>query len=224
MDTIKSNVAKNITALRLAKGITQIELAQMLNYSDKAISKWERAESIPDVSVLYRISEIFGVTLDYLVHPHKEVDDSGIKLHDSTRRRNHIVITCMSVLLVWLIATAAFALLDMIPVDMNGMHSLAFIYSIPISAIVWLVFNSVWFNTKFNYIIISVIMWSFLTTLYLSFLIFLSNNFWIIYTLGIPGQIIIILWSRIKYPKDVTNKAPRKAENKSKSHIETTEQ
>ncbi|MBR3972306.1 MAG: helix-turn-helix transcriptional regulator [Ruminococcus sp.] len=212
MDTIKSNVAKNITALRLAKGITQIELAQMLNYSDKAISKWERAESIPDVAVLYRIAEIFGVTLDYLVHPHKEVDDSGIKLHDATRRRNHIVITCMSVLLVWLIATTAFALLDMIPVDMNGMHSLAFIYSIPISAIVWLVFNSVWFNAKRNYLIISLIMWSTLSALYLSLLIFLAHNFWIIYTLGIPGQIIIILWSRIKYPKTAsTAKTIRKS-------------
>jgi len=212
MDTIKSNVAKNITALRLAKGITQIELAQMLNYSDKAISKWERAESIPDVAVLYRIAEIFGVTLDYLVHPHKEVDDSGIKLHDATRRRNHIVITCMSVLLVWLIATTAFALLDMIPVDMNGMHSLAFIYSIPISAIVWLVFNSVWFNAKRNYLIISLIMWSTLSALYLSLLIFFAHNFWIIYTLGIPGQIIIILWSRIKYPKTAsTAKTIRKS-------------
>ena len=209
MDTIKSHVAKNITALRLAKGITQIELAQMLNYSDKAVSKWERAESIPDVTVLYRISEIFGVTLDYLVHPHKEVDDSGIKLHDATKRRNHIVITSMSILLVWLIATTAFALLDMLPYNMNGMHSLAFVYSIPISAIVWLVFNSVWFNTKINYVIISVIMWSSLTTLYLSFLIFFSSNFWIIYSLGIPGQIIILLWSRIKYPKPSANKKVR---------------
>lgn len=218
MDTIKSNVAKNITDLRLAKGITQIELAQMLNYSDKAISKWERGESIPDVGVLYRISEIFGVTLDYLVHPHKEVDDSGIKLHDATRRRNHIVITCMSVLLVWLVATTAFALLDMLPVDMNGMHSLAFIYSIPISAIVWLVFNSVWFSAKRNYTIISLIMWSTLTALYLSLLIFFSHNFWIIFTLGIPGQIIILLWSRIKYPKSASSsKAPRKAEKSKKA-------
>ena len=201
MDQIKSTISKNITALRLAKGITQIELGEMLNYSDKAVSKWERGESIPDVTVLYRISEIFGVTLDYLVHPHKEVDDSGIKLYNANRRRNHIVITCMSVLLVWLIATTAFALLDMLPYDMKGKHSIAFIYSIPVSAIVWLVFNSVWFNTKFNYVIISLIMWSTLTTLYLSILAFFQNNFWIIFSLGIPGQIIILLWSRIKYPK-----------------------
>lgn len=201
MDQIKSIISKNITALRLAKGMTQIELAEMLNYSDKAISKWERGESVPDISVLYRISEIFGVTLDYLVHSHKEVDDSGIKLHDAARKRNHIVITCMSVLLVWLLATIAFALFDMMPMETKALHSLAFIYSIPISAVVWLVFNSIWFNSKINYLIVSLIMWSVLTCLYLSFLAFLHSNFWIIFTLGVPGQIIILLWSGIKYPK-----------------------
>ena len=218
MEQIKSTIAKNITALRLAKGITQIELAQMLNYSDKAVSKWERGESIPDVTVLYRISEIFGVSLDYLVHNHKEVDDSGIKLHDATRKRNHVVITCMSVLLVWLIATTAFALLDMLPVDMYGMHSLAFIYSVPISAIVWLVFNSVLFNTGFNYVIISAIMWSTLTALYLSLLVFFAQNFWIIYTLGIPGQIIIILWSGIKYPKAAKSTRKKRKIDKRKNN------
>lgn len=201
MDQIKQTIAKNITALRLAKGMTQIELAEMLNYSDKAISKWERGESVPDISVLFRISEIFGVTLDYLVHSHKEVDDSGIKKHDAAKKRNHVVISCMSILLVWLLATIAFALFDMMPMETGYLHSLAFVYAIPVSAVVWLVFNSIWFKTKNNYLIVSLIMWSILACLYISFLVFFHNNFWIIFTLGVPGQIIILLWSGIKYPK-----------------------
>ena len=224
MEQMKSTIAKNITALRLAKGITQIELASMLNYSDKAVSKWERGESIPDVTVLYRISEIFGVTLDYLVQPHKEVDDTGIKLHDAARKRNHIVITCMSILLVWLIATTIFALLDMLPVDFAARHSMVFLYSIPVSSIVWLVFNSVWFNTKRNYFIVSLIMWSTLACLYLSFLAFVTNNFWIIFTLGIPAQIIIMLWSRIKYPKTtksiIRKRIEKRKENEKKTDTE----
>lgn len=217
MDQIKSIISKNITALRLAKGITQIELAEMLNYSDKAISKWERGESIPDVTVLYRISEIFGVTLDYLVHSHKEVDDSGIKLHDAARKKNHIVITCMSVLLVWLLATFAFALFDMMPVETRALHSLAFIYSIPVSAVVWLIFNSIWFNAKINYLIVSLIMWSVLASLYLSLLAFVHSSFWIIFTLGVPGQIIILLWSGIKYPKIRKNFRRKKKADKTKT-------
>ena len=48
MNNIKSIIAQNITDLRRAKGLTQLELAEQLNYSDKAVSKWERAESMPD--------------------------------------------------------------------------------------------------------------------------------------------------------------------------------
>ena len=67
MDDIKSIVAKNITELRILNNMTQLELAEKLNYSDKAISKWERGESTPDISVLVMIADIFGVSLDYLV-------------------------------------------------------------------------------------------------------------------------------------------------------------
>ena len=215
MDDIKFTISKNITALRQAKGITQIELAQMLNYSDKAISKWERGESVPDISVLYQITEIFGVTLDYLVHPHKEVDDSGIKLHDAAKKRNRIVITSMSILLVWLIATTVFVVLDVIPQFQSALHTLSFLYALPISMVVWLVFNSVWFNTKLNYIIISLIMWTCLACLHISFLPF-GFNFWILYALGIPGQIIILLWSRIKYPKQSNYSKIRKEKSATK--------
>ena len=49
MEDIK-NDAKNITELRILNNMTQMELAEKLNYSDKTISKWERAESSPDIS------------------------------------------------------------------------------------------------------------------------------------------------------------------------------
>lgn len=209
MDEIKSIIAKNITQLRLAKGMTQIDLAGELNYSDKAVSKWERGESLPDVTVLMHIAEIFGVNLDYLVTPHKDVDDSGMKLKDANRKKNHIFITGMCILLVWLIATITFAVLDMVPLETRFLHTLAFMYALPISMIVWLVFNSLWFNRQRNYIIISLLMWTVLIALHVSFLPF-GFNFWILYTLGIPGQVIILLWSRIKYPNQSTHRIPKR--------------
>ena len=60
MEDIKPIIAKNITALRQGAKLTQIELAERLNYSDKAVSKWERAESIPDITVLKTIADMFG--------------------------------------------------------------------------------------------------------------------------------------------------------------------
>ena len=67
MEDIKSIVAKNLSDLRQRNGMTQLELAERLNYSDKTISKWERAESSPDIAVLVEIADLFGVTVDYLV-------------------------------------------------------------------------------------------------------------------------------------------------------------
>lgn len=207
VEDIKSTVAKNITKLRQLRGMTQIELAEELNYSDKAVSKWERAESLPDISVLLKISEMFDVTLDYLVHPHRQADDSKLKLPDITRKKNQVFITGISILLVWLIATFVFVLISLLPVDTNK-HWLTFVYSVPISMIVWLVFNSVWFNRKRNYLIVSLLMWSCLASLFLSFALF-GHNIWLIFVLGIPGQIIILLWSRLKY-KSNANKTSRR--------------
>ena len=57
-------IAKNITELRRAHGLTQAALAEKLDYSDKSVSKWERAEGLPDVICLKRIADLFGVTVD----------------------------------------------------------------------------------------------------------------------------------------------------------------
>ena len=51
-NTIKNIVAKNLIELRKSRNLTQSELAEMLNYSDKTISKWENGDSLPDISVL----------------------------------------------------------------------------------------------------------------------------------------------------------------------------
>ena len=60
MQDLKPIIAKNIAELRKAASMTQIELATRLNYSDKAVSKWERGDSIPDVAVLKQIAEKDG--------------------------------------------------------------------------------------------------------------------------------------------------------------------
>lgn len=204
MDNIKSIIAKNITDLRRAKGLTQLELAEQLNYSDKAVSKWERAESLPDVSVLIEIADLFDVPLDYLVraeHPAEEAqrpeESAASDLHSPQYRKESI--SGVSVLLVWLIAVLSFVIITL-SVKEAHYQWLAFIYAIPVSAIVWLVFNSIWFNPRLNYPIVSLLMWSVLLSIQLSLLPF-GINIWLIYLLGIPGQIIIILWALIKKPQ-----------------------
>ena len=198
MENIKENVAKNISELRQKNSMTQIELAEKLNYSDKAISKWERGESIPDVTVLVKVAEVFGVTLDYLVSA-EHTEPAPVKREERRKKYNHTFITAISIFVVWLVATFVFVVVDIAPGD-STLHWLAFIYAVPASAVVWLVFNSLWFKKKRNYLIVSILMWSVIASVYLSFFPF-GINIWLIFIIGVPAQVIIILWSRLIYKK-----------------------
>ena len=101
----------------------------------------------------------------------------------------------MSVLLVWLVATLLFVILD---ASLKGTlkHLLVFPYAVVASAIVWLVFNTMWFNKRRNYLIISLMVWTLLAAVHLTVLVG-GYNIWQVYLLGIPGQLIIVLWSKI---------------------------
>lgn len=198
MEDLKSVIAKNIVALRQGAKLTQSELAERLNYSDKAISKWERAESLPDITVLKAIADLFGVPLDYLVREENDVPAAASE--QVSGKHNHRVITTLSVLIVWFVATLAFVLMDMIAPSLK-MRYIVFVYALPLTMIVWLVMNSVWFNVRKNYLIISLMMWTGLLSVILTLHCFNIGS-WQLLLLGIPGQIAIWLWSKLKYRKE----------------------
>jgi transcriptional regulator with XRE-family HTH domain len=193
MNDIKSIVAKNIAALRQSHGMTQLELAERLNYSDKAVSKWERAESLPDITVLVTISDLFGVTLDQLVRDETPQADVSRPVY----RYDRAMITGVSLLLVWFVALLAFVL-QTVFVPAARMSWLTFVWAVPATMILWLVLNSIWFRRRRNYLIISLLMWSMLAAIHMTMLPYLGVRLWIIYLLGIPGQAAIVLWSRFK--------------------------
>ena len=173
MKDIKSIVAKNITELRISNKMTQFELAEKLNYSDKAVSKWERAESLPDLSVLAEIADLFGVTLDYLVKPEHK---NGEKILTSKKvlKYSRTIITMVSILCVWFVALLGFVLVTLIFPNCKN-EWLSFIYAIPATAIVWLVLNSVWFDKRWNYLIISILMWSSLVSIQVTVYLFMID-------------------------------------------------
>lgn len=210
LQALKDVIAANIVLLRRDANMTQLELAEKLNYSDKAVSKWERGESIPDITVLKQIADLFQVSLDFLVQEEHPVKHEG-KQTLRQRIRNHGFITGICVLLVWLIATLVFVILD-ISMRNPTRHWLSFVYAVPVSMIVWLVFNSIWFKPHRNFLIVSLLMWSILISLYLSFLVF-SSNLWQLFVLGIPGQFIILMWSRVRRPGKGGAVPPQPADN-----------
>jgi len=200
MDILRQNIAKNITALRQASKMTQAELAQKLNYSDKAISKWERASSIPDVAVLKQIADLFHVSVDYLLENHS-INEIEENISHRVRANNHLVISLLSGVLVWFIATMAFVCLNLI-LGSSAYLWLIYVFAVPATIIVLLVFNSLWGRARNNYALISVLTWTLLIAVYFLLLLFYASlKFRLIFLIGIPTQILIILWSRLKFRK-----------------------
>ena len=191
MEELKKIVAANLTALRTAKGMTQLELGEMISYSDKAISKWERGESIPDAFVLLKLSRIFGCTVDYLLTEHGEEEKPMLTAQKS--RTNHLTLSLVTIIGIWMLALLVFVVLMLAKI----VYPMIFMYAVIVSLIVLLVFSALWGKRLYNLIIISALVWSVLFAVYLNFLIF-SLNFWQIIVLGIPAQLIVILCFQLR--------------------------
>lgn len=148
---LKRLVADNITMYRKANGLTQIQLAEKLNYSDKAVSKWERGESLPDLYILMQIVDMFGITLNDLVT--KQEQPKKV----SKSKLNHTIVTLLSIGLVWLIAFIVYVILHMASVSMDYM---VFLYSLPVAFIVLIVFSKIAKNRLWVYIAVTGLIFS----------------------------------------------------------------
>jgi len=190
-------IGNNIKNLRKAHDLTQIELAEKLNYSNKAVSRWESGEVIPDVPTLNNLSKIFNIEIADFFKEIKDAEKS--KTVHKKISRNKIIITSLSVLLIWLIATIAFVYSV---ITFNNNLWQVFVWAIPCSCIIAIVFNSIWGRKYFNFILISILIWSLLTSIYISWL---QYNLWLIFIIGAPIQIGTILWSNLKRPNKETN-------------------
>lgn len=101
-EKVKKTIAENIVRYRRECNLTQAELAEKIHYSDKSVSKWERADGVPDIFVLVMLAELFGVTVnDLLTEKHR-------KSHRAAPKLKRSIITLMSAGLVWLVAAVVF--------------------------------------------------------------------------------------------------------------------
>ena len=194
----RSIIAANIQKLRTQSGLTQLELAEILNYSDKAVSKWERAEAIPDVTVLKRIADHFSVSVDYLLEEEHSIGLPEIALK-RMRGRNRLIISLVTVFGILAFATLLFSMLML--ADVGFEPWLVFLYAGVACSIVSLVFNCVWGIKKYNLIIISVLIWITLASVHLTVLFCLGLNWWILFAIGIPAQAILLILSGMRSVK-----------------------
>ena len=178
-EKLKIQIGNNIAAFRKQCGMTQADLADKLNYSDKAVSKWERGESVPDVMTLAQIAELFGIGVNELINQTDAV--AAPKEIDVPKRRvNKTVIQLLVSILVWFVALFVYVVLSSMNVSKSW---IGFIYAVPANAIVLLSLRSAWGKYGLNVVLISAIVWGTLLSFYLTMLIFTGYNIWKLFLL-----------------------------------------
>lgn len=189
MDDLKRVVADNLIRLRQGHNLTQAELGEKLNYSDKTVSKWERGESLPDAYVLKRIGEIFGVSVDSLLSS----VETGEKLDPKSKERPYCsnMIILVSILGVWTLALLIFELLWLNDI----VFPLLFVLAIPVSLVLLLVLRSIWNHGRHNYWIVAALVFSLFLLIYCWFW---QSHPWQIWLLLIPAELIVYVSFRIK--------------------------
>jgi len=213
LDNLKDRIGTNIAVQRKRAGLTQAGLAEKLNYSDKAVSKWERGESIPDVLTLMQLASVFDISVNELLEDPNALPGNPGKLEKAMsqvsekalkRKANKTVIQGLSTTLVWFVALLIFVVISSFDLPYSW---IAFFYAIPVNAIVLLSLRSAWRDYRWNRALISVIVWGFLVSIYATLLVFVRFNMWRLFLLGIPGEIAIFLWFRLFRPEVETTDA-----------------
>ncbi len=191
-------IARNIVELRKSSGMTQASLAEKLDYSEKSVSKWERAEGIPDVVCLKKIADLFGVKVDYLLeseHSRQEdvkvVPNNTAGDRESTYVINRRAIVLLSVAGVWLLAIMIFVITKLCGVSLP----LVFVAALPVTAIILIVFNALWGRGKWNFFIVTALVWS---ILFLVCFILREHDMWLLMAVGIPATVVVALSCRVK--------------------------
>jgi transcriptional regulator with XRE-family HTH domain len=191
MDELKLVVASNLIKLRQQAGMTQAELGEKLNYSDKTVSKWERGESIPDAYVLTQLAELYGLTVDALLHtddgwhapengPHTAQDGDA-----PTFRSN--VVTMVAIAGIW---TAAIILFVVLWLALDKLVWIVYPSAMPVTLITLLVLNSIWNQGRHNMLIVMALVASIIVLIYL---VLLSLHPWQIFLILLPAELIVVL-------------------------------
>jgi len=193
-EELKIKIGKNIAEYRKLSGMSQIDFAESLNYSDKAVSKWERGESLPDIIVLKQIADSFGITVNDLLG---EKDTKKKKLDIKKLLRNKLFVLILSLGVVWLVATIVCVVMLLFSAPQKLVW-ISFIYALPICSIISIVFTCIWRHRLWLFVSESLLVW----TLVLS--ICLSVNYsaiWYMFIIAIPLQMLITIWNLMKWKK-----------------------
>lgn len=199
MEELKKIIADNLIYYRKQKGLTQLDIAEKLNYSDKAVSKWERAEAIPDVFILKQLADLYGIRLDDLLSTDKKKREKLVKTSAQKARMIRAFVPAISCLFVWFLATLVYILPAIIIPEVTKTW-LIFIYALVINCILFVVFSCIWGKNLSRSLSISALIWTLLVAICLTIN---TEKIWLLLIVGVPLEIITLFsFGFIKIIKD----------------------
>lgn len=193
MPNIVENVANNISKLRKANNLTQIELANKLNYSDKAISKWERGESLPDIGVLNTIAQLFNVDMNYLVAEHTEEEFKKEEIEEKRNFVRDLLVLILWCIAIFFVATFIFIYVHLAKIGNANEYWVAFICATAISCL--FVYRYARRN-KFeplSLISSSLSSWTVITSVFCITYVNDMSNVWMLFLIGLPIQAALFI-------------------------------
>lgn len=194
MKNLREIIPNNIIKLRKSQGLTQIDLAKRVNYSDKAVSRWEKGEVLPDIETLQSISQVFNVPISYFFEEH---DQESVENKLAEKYKNDVIFQILSCLVVWTVAVLIFVFAEL---NFDKIYWQIYVWAVPVTSLVILYMNKKLKKRKVTAIFQSILCWSFLASFYLQFL---DYNAWIFFLIGIPiqGAIIVSYVGKTRYKK-----------------------
>ena len=193
MKDVKSIVAANLTMLRKYRGLTQAELAEKFNYSDKAVCRWEHGDTLPDINILSALCDFYEITLNDLTDPECTVET--VTKNDKDAVKYRVLMCLLMSMIVWLVATVWFVMSNII---FNSYYWIAFVWAVPLSCVAIMRGSRTSMPSVWRIILSSVLSWTLITACYLHLFVVFDANVWMLFFIGMPLQAIIVLWDRLK--------------------------
>lgn len=199
MKNIREIIGDNLSTLRKERKLTQAEIAERFNYSDKAVSKWENGDTSPDIETLNALAQFYGVTLDYLISEDSSENKASYVKKQNKPESNKIASCALAASIVWIIATIIYVYGIINKSDNGSRLWVSFAWSIPPTCIIVLFFDARYFkNRLLKLVLLSTMFWSIITASYLTIGVMNDWTLWPVFIIGVPLQISLILWYQTK--------------------------
>ena len=180
MENLRQIIPNNIVKLRKENNLTQNQLAKKINYSDKAVSRWEKGEVLPDIETLQLIAQTFNVPLSQLI------EEKEVHVKSSKFTRAEVLSRIFFILEIWTIICVVYAYLNVVYKE-NFWK--IFLIGIPFSSFILFIFDRRKHNIS-SFVSGTIFIWSMLTCVFIYLLPIVT---WYVFMIGIPLQGILIV-------------------------------